>query len=140
MDDHVHHIITHRPKLDYELNEIFFEDLGIRKPDHFLGAGGGSLGETLGKILANTEEVLASEQPDAVLVLGDTNSALSALMARRMKVPIYHMEAGNRSFDKNVPEETNRKVIDHISDFNLVYTSTLAGICYLKVFRTEEYI
>lgn len=123
LDEHVHHIITHTGQnWDYELNEIFFEDLGIRKPDHFLGAGGGSLGETLGKILANTEEVLASEQPDAVLVLGDTNSALSALMARRMKVPIYHMEAGNRSFDKNVPEETNRKIIDHISDFNLVYT------------------
>lgn len=107
---------------DFELNEVFFEDLGVRKPDHFLGTGGGSLGETLGKILIETERVLKAERPDAVLVLGDTNSAISAIMARRMKVPVYHMEAGNRSYDRNVPEETNRKLVDHISDFNLVYT------------------
>ncbi|HUD52588.1 UDP-N-acetyl glucosamine 2-epimerase, partial [Parvibaculum sp.] len=93
-----------------------------RRPDHFLGTGGGSLGETLGRILIESEKVIASERPDAVLILGDTNSAISAIMARRMKVPVYHMEAGNRSFDRNVPEETNRKLVDHISDFNLVYT------------------
>lgn len=123
LDDYCAHVIVHTGQnYDYELNEVFFEDLGIRKPDHFLGAGGGTLGETLGKILSESERVIAKERPDAVLVLGDTNSAISAIMARRMKVPVYHMEAGNRSFDRNVPEETNRKLVDHISDFNLVYT------------------
>lgn len=122
-DDHVEHVIVHTGQnWDYELNEVFFEDLGVRKPDHFLGVGGGSLGETLGGILTGTEKVLNEEKPDAVVVLGDTNSAISAIMARRMKVPVYHMEAGNRSFDRNVPEETNRRLVDHIADFNLVYT------------------
>lgn len=117
------HVIVHTGQnWDYELNEVFFEDLGVRKPDHFLGSGGGTLGETLGKILSESERVLLAEKPDAVVVLGDTNSAISAIMARRLKIPIYHMEAGNRSFDRNVPEETNRKLVDHISDFNLVYT------------------
>jgi UDP-N-acetylglucosamine 2-epimerase (non-hydrolysing) len=123
LDEFVEHVIVHTGQnWDYELNEVFFEDLAVRRPDHFLGAGGGTLGETLGKILAESERVLAMEKPDAVLILGDTNSAISAIMARRMKIPIYHMEAGNRSFDRNVPEETNRKIVDHISDFNLVYT------------------
>jgi len=123
LDEHTEHVIVHTGQnYDYELNEIFFEDLGARKPDHFLGVGGGSLGETLGRILIETEKVLNEERPDAVLVLGDTNSAISAIMARRMKIPVYHMEAGNRSFDRNVPEETNRKLVDHMSDFNLVYT------------------
>ena len=123
LEDHVDHVIVHTGQnWDYELNEIFFEDLGVRKPDHFLGAGGGSLGETLGSILTGTEKVLNQEKPDAVVVLGDTNSAISAIMARRLKVPVYHMEAGNRSFDRNVPEETNRRLVDHIADFNLVYT------------------
>lgn len=123
LDDFTDHVIVHTGQnWDYELNEIFFEDLGVRKPDHFLGTGGGTLGETLGKILSECEKVLAQERPDAVLVLGDTNSAISAIIARRMKVPVYHMEAGNRSYDRNVPEETNRKLVDHISDFNLVYT------------------
>lgn len=123
LDDYCDHVIVHTGQnYDYELNEVFFEDLGIRKPNHFLGAGGGTLGETLGKILSESERVIATERPDAVLILGDTNSAISAIMARRMKVPVYHMEAGNRSFDRNVPEETNRKLVDHISDFNLVYT------------------
>ncbi|WP_428031349.1 non-hydrolyzing UDP-N-acetylglucosamine 2-epimerase [Ancylobacter sp.] len=123
LDEFCDHRIVHTGQnYDYELNEVFFEDLGVRRPDHFLGTGGGSLGETLGRILIESEKVLASERPDAVLILGDTNSAISALMARRMKVPVYHMEAGNRSFDRNVPEETNRRVVDHIADFNLVYT------------------
>ncbi|GHA59070.1 UDP-N-acetyl glucosamine 2-epimerase [Amylibacter ulvae] len=123
LDDYVDHIIVHTGQnYDYELNEVFFEDLGVRKPDYFLGVGGGTLGETLGGILTQTEKVLADEKPDAVLILGDTNSAISAIMARRMKVPVYHMEAGNRSFDMNVPEETNRRLVDHIADFNLVYT------------------
>ncbi|MDC0499742.1 UDP-N-acetylglucosamine 2-epimerase (non-hydrolyzing) [Paracoccaceae bacterium] len=123
LDRYTNHVIVHTGQnWDYELNEVFFEDLGVRKPDHFLGTGGGTLGDTLGKILSESEKVLVEERPDAVLVLGDTNSAISAIMARRMKIPVYHMEAGNRSFDRNVPEETNRKLVDHISDFNLVYT------------------
>ena len=123
LDRYTDHVIVHTGQnWDYELNEVFFEDLGVRKPDHFLGVGGGSLGETLGGILSETEKALAIEKPDAVLVLGDTNSAISAIMARRMKIPVYHMEAGNRSFDRNVPEETNRRIVDHIADFNLVYT------------------
>ena len=123
LDDFTDHCIVHTGQnYDYELNEVFFEDLGVRKPDQFLGAGGGSLGETMGKILIETERVISAEKPDAVVVLGDTNSAISAIMARRMKVPVYHMEAGNRSYDRNVPEETNRKIVDHIADFNLVYT------------------
>jgi UDP-N-acetyl-L-fucosamine synthase len=123
LDEHVDHVLVHTGQnWDYELNEVFFEDLGVRRPDHFLGTGGGTLGETLGKILIESERVLRLERPDAVLILGDTNSAISAIIARRMKIPVYHMEAGNRSFDRNVPEETNRKLVDHIADFNLVYT------------------
>lgn len=123
LDRHADHVLVHTGQnWDYELNEVFFQDLGLRKPDHFLGIGGGSLGATLGGILTGTESVLSKEKPDAVLILGDTNSAISAIMARRMKIPVYHMEAGNRSFDRNVPEETNRKLVDHVSDFNLVYT------------------
>ena len=117
------HVMVHTGQnYDYELNEIFFNDLGIRKPNHFLGCGGGTLGETLGKILSESERVIDREVPDALLVLGDTNSAIAAIMARRRHIPVYHMEAGNRCFDRNVPEETNRKIVDHISDFNLAYT------------------
>jgi UDP-N-acetylglucosamine 2-epimerase (non-hydrolysing) len=137
------HVIVHTGQnYDYELNEVFFEDLGVRKPDHFLGAGGGSLGETLGKILIESERVIAAERPDAALILGDTNSAISAIMARRMKVPVYHMEAGNRSFDRNVPEETNRKLVDHIADFNLVYTEHARrhllseGVAHRRIYLT----
>ena len=123
LDRHVDHVLIHTGQnYDFELNEVFFSDLGVKKPDHFLGAAGESLGATLGGILTGTEAVLAKERPDAVLILGDTNSAISAIMARRMKIPVYHMEAGNRCFDKNVPEETNRRMVDHISDFNLTYT------------------
>lgn len=117
------HVLVHTGQnYDYELNEVFFSDLGVRQPDYFLGVDISSLGATVGGILAETEKVLASEKPDAVLILGDTNSAIAAYIARRMKIPVYHMEAGNRCFDRNVPEETNRKMVDHISDFNLVYT------------------
>ncbi len=123
LDTYTDHCVVHTGQnYDHSLNEIFFSDLGIRAPNYFLGSGGGTLGETLGKILSESERVIRDEKPDAVLILGDTNSAISAIMARRMKVPVYHMEAGNRSFDRNVPEETNRKLVDHISDFNLVYT------------------
>lgn len=143
LDDYADHCIVHTGQnYDYELNEVFFEDLAVRRPDHFLGAGGGSLGETLGAILTQSERVIREEKPDAVLVLGDTNSAISAIMARRMKVPVYHMEAGNRSFDRNVPEETNRKLVDHIADFNLVYTEHARrhllseGIAHRRIYLT----
>ena len=123
LDECVDHVVVHTGQnWDYELNEIFFEELKVRKPDHFLDVGGGSLGDTLGAILTRSEKILLQEKPDAVLILGDTNSAISAIMARRLKVPVYHMEAGNRSYDRNVPEETNRRLVDHIADFNLVYT------------------
>lgn len=143
LDSHTQHCVVHTGQnYDYELNEIFFKDLAVRKPDYFLGSGGGSLGETCGKILIETEKVILEEKPDAVLILGDTNSALSAIIARRMKIPVYHMEAGNRSFDRNVPEETNRKIVDHISDFNLVYTEHARrhllseGIAHRRIYLT----
>lgn len=123
LDRYTDHRIVHTGQnWDFELNELFFSDLGVRKPDHFLGVDTSSLGSVLGGILIGTEQVLKDDRPDALLVLGDTNSAIAAIMAGRMKIPIYHMEAGNRSFDRNVPEETNRRLVDHISDFNLVYT------------------
>ncbi|MEY2938894.1 MAG: hypothetical protein RL062_1483 [Bacteroidota bacterium] len=107
---------------DYELNQIFFDELGVKKPDYFLNADVSSLGSTVGDILKKVEPILKEERPDAFLVLGDTNSCLSAYIAKRLKIPVFHMEAGNRCFDFNVPEETNRRIIDHIADFNLVYT------------------
>ena len=123
LDQHTDHVLVHTGQnYDYELNEVFFKDLGLRAPDHFLHADTSSLGAALGSILAKTEQVILQEQPDAFLVLGDTNSCISALIAKRMKVPVFHMEAGNRSFDENVPEETNRRLVDHVSDYNLVYT------------------
>lgn len=120
---HTDHILVHTGQnYDYELNEIFFEDLGLRRPDHFLNVDTESLGATLGDVLRGTEQVLLEENPDAVVVLGDTNSCISALMAKRMRIPVYHLEAGNRSFDPNVPEEINRHLVDHVADYNLVYT------------------
>ncbi len=107
---------------DHQLNQVFFDELEIRKPDHFLNVDTSSLGSVLGDTLRKIEPILASVNAQALLVLGDTNSAIAALMAKRMAVPVYHMEAGNRSFDENVPEETNRRLVDHISDFNLAYT------------------
>lgn len=123
LDQHLNHVLVHTGQnYDYELNEIFFEELELRKPDHFLNVDTSSLGTAVGDIMRKSEEVLIKEKPDALLVLGDTNSCLSAYIAKRMHIPIFHMEAGNRSFDFNVPEETNRRIIDHIADFNLVYT------------------
>ncbi|MFA7361212.1 MAG: UDP-N-acetylglucosamine 2-epimerase (non-hydrolyzing) [Candidatus Kapaibacterium sp.] len=123
LDETVNHVLVHTGQnYDYELNEIFFKELELKKPDHFLNADTSSLGATVGDIIKKSEGVLKREMPDALLVLGDTNSCLSAYMAKRMHIPIYHMEAGNRCFDFNVPEEINRRVIDHIADFNLVYT------------------
>lgn len=123
LDNVLDHVLVHTGQnYDYELNGVFFADLGLRKPDHFLEVNTSSLGRVLGETLIRTEEVLRIEQPDAVLVLGDTNSCIAAVMAKRLKVPVYHMEAGNRCFDQNVPEETNRRLVDHVADFNLVYT------------------
>lgn len=123
LDATVDHVLVHTGQnYDYELNGIFFDELGIRKPDHFLEVDTSSLGRVLGETLIKAEEVLLEEQPDAVLVLGDTNSCIAAIMAKRMRIPVYHMEAGNRCFDENVPEETNRRLVDHVADFNLVYT------------------
>ena len=123
LEQFTNHVLVHTGQnYDFELNQVFFNDLGLKKPNYFLDVDTSSLGKVLGEILIKTEEVLLKEKPDAVLVLGDTNSAIALLMAKRMKIPTYHMEAGNRSFDANVPEEINRKLVDHISDFNLVYT------------------
>jgi UDP-N-acetylglucosamine 2-epimerase len=123
LDKYVNHILVHTGQnYDYELNEIFFKDLELRKPDYFLDIDTSTLGSSVGDIIRKSEDVFIKENPEALLVLGDTNSCLSAYMARRLKIPIYHMEAGNRCFDFNVPEEINRRFIDHIADFNLVYT------------------
>lgn len=122
-DRYFNHILVHTGQnWDYTLNEVFFEDLDLRKPDYFLDSVGETLGETMGNIIAKSYDVIAREKPDAVLILGDTNSALSALSAKRLKVPIFHMEAGNRCWDWNVSEMINRKVVDAISDINLPYT------------------
>jgi len=123
LDKHVDHKIIHTGQnYDYELSEVFFKDLQVRKPDYFLNINTSSLGQVYGNILIAVEPILKKERPDAVLILGDTNSSIAGIIARRMKIPIYHMEAGNRCFDFNVAEEINRRIIDHISDFNLVYT------------------
>ncbi len=119
----IEHIIVHTGQnYDYELNQIFFEDLGLRKPDHFLNSAGATATETVGQILIKIDALLESIQPDAFLVLGDTNSCLCAIPAKKRHIPIFHMEAGNRCFDQRVPEETNRKIVDHISDVNLTYS------------------
>lgn len=123
LDEYCDHVLVHTGQnYDYELNEIFFQDLEVRKPKHFLNAAGGSAADTIGKVIIGVDAVLAQELPDAVLILGDTNSCLSAIPAKRRKVPIFHMEAGNRCFDQRVPEETNRKIVDHTADINLTYS------------------
>ncbi|MCK4664759.1 MAG: UDP-N-acetylglucosamine 2-epimerase (non-hydrolyzing) [Bacteroidales bacterium] len=123
LDKYVNHITVHTGQnYDYELNEIFYKDLELRKPDYYLGINTSTLGHVLGETIIKIEEVFIKEKPDAVLILGDTNSSIAGIIAKRLKIPIFHMEAGNRSFDFNVPEEINRRVIDHIADFNLVYT------------------
>ncbi|MEI2714252.1 MAG: UDP-N-acetylglucosamine 2-epimerase (non-hydrolyzing) [Nocardioides sp.] len=119
----IEHVLVHTGQnYDHQLNQVFFDDLQLRQPDHYLGVDTASLGAVLGGVLAETEKVLLAERPDAVLVLGDTNSCIATLMAKRMKIATYHMEAGNRCFDENVPEETNRRLVDHVADFNLAYT------------------
>src|SRR3972149_124171 len=124
LDKCADHILVHTGQnYDYELNEIFFKDLDIRKPDYFLNAAGTNAAETIGNTISKVDPVLVKEEPEAFLVLGDTNSCLCAIPAKKKKIPIFHMEAGNRCFDQRVPEETNRKIVDHISDINLTYSS-----------------
>ena len=123
LDEFFDHKIVHTGQnYDFELNEIFFNDLGIRKPDYFLGVAGGNASSTIAKSIELADEVFAIEKPDAVLILGDTNSCLSIIAAKKRHIPIFHMEAGNRCFDLRVPEEVNRKIVDHTSDINMVYT------------------
>jgi UDP-N-acetyl-L-fucosamine synthase len=124
LDEFCEHIIIHTGQnYDYELNEVFFLDLGIRKPDYFLNAAGGNAAETIGKIIIEVDKVLAEIQPECLLILGDTNSCLASIPAKRRKIPIFHMEAGNRCFDFRVPEEINRRIVDHTADINLTYSS-----------------
>ena len=124
LDEHCDHVLVHTGQnYDYELNQIFFDDLGIRKPDHFLNAAGDGAAQTIGNIIIAVDGVLATEAPDALLVLGDTNSCMAVLPAKRRKVPVFHMEAGNRCFDQRVPEEINRRIVDHTADINLTYSS-----------------
>lgn len=126
LDEHCEHILVHTGQnYDYELNEIFFQDLGIRKPDHFLSAAGSTGAETIGNVIIKVDQVLAEVKPEAVLVLGDTNSCMAVLPAKRRKIPTFHMEAGNRCFDMRVPEEINRRIVDHTADINMSY-STIA--------------
>ena len=123
LDTCTDHVLVHTGQnYDYTLNEVFFKDLGLRSPDYFMNADVSSLGAALGSIITTTERLITETKPDAFLILGDTNSCMSAIMAKRMHVPVFHMEAGNRSFDENVPEETNRRIIDHAADYNLAYT------------------
>jgi UDP-N-acetylglucosamine 2-epimerase len=124
LDEHCEHVLVHTGQnYDYELNEIFFNDLKIRKPDYFLGAAGSGAAETIGNVIIAVDKVLAEEKPEALLVLGDTNSCMAVLPAKRRKIPTFHMEAGNRCFDQRVPEEINRRLVDHMADINLTYSS-----------------
>ena len=126
LDEHTDHVLVHTGQnYDYELNEIFFQNLGIRKPDHFLSAAGATGAETIGKVIIAVDALLDEVKPDSLLVLGDTNSCMAVIPAKRRKIPVFHMEAGNRCFDQRVPEETNRKIVDHIADINMPY-STIA--------------
>lgn len=123
LDTHTRHILVHTGQnYDYELNQVFFDDLGIRKPDYFLEAAGANAAQTIAQVIAKSDEVMEKEAPDAVMLYGDTNSSLAVLSAKRRKIPVFHMEAGNRCFDQRVPEELNRKVLDHLSDINMVLT------------------
>ncbi len=138
-DRHFDHVLVHTGQnWDWTLNGIFFEEMGIRKPDHFLDSPGKHLGETIGNIVSRSYELLRRLRPDALLILGDTNSALCAIGAKRLKIPVFHMEAGNRCFDQNVPEEVNRKIVDHVSDVNLAYTEHGRRNLLAEGFRREH--
>jgi UDP-N-acetylglucosamine 2-epimerase (non-hydrolysing) len=141
LDQFVTHILVHSGQnYDYELNGIFFSELGIRKPDYFLEAVGSNVAHTISKLIAKADDVFEKEQPDALLLLGDTNSCLAAIAAKRRKIPIFHMEAGNRCFDLRVPEEINRKIVDHISDVNMTYTEHARRYLLAEGLRPEMVI
>lgn len=141
LDTGVRHVLVHTGQnYDYELNQVFFDQLGIRKPDHFLEAAGKTVAETIGNVIARSYEVMAQERPEALLILGDTNSCLAAISAKRLKIPVFHMEAGNRCFDERVPEEINRRIVDHISDINLVYTEHARRYLIAEGIRPETVI
>jgi len=141
LDRAAKHVLVHTGQnYDYELNEVFFRDLGIRRPDHFLAVADGTLGETIGNVIARSYRVLEAERPDAALLLGDTNSCLAAISAKRLKIPLFHMEAGNRCFDERVPEEVNRRIVDHTSDVNLVYTEHARRYLLAEGLRPETVI
>ncbi len=141
LDRHVSHILVHSGQnYDYELNGIFFSEMGIRRPDYFLEAVGVNVANTIGNVIAKADDVFAKEQPDALLLLGDTNSCLAAIAAKRRKIPIFHMEAGNRCFDLRVPEEINRKIVDHISDINMTYTEHARRYLLAEGLRPETII
>ena len=141
LDRAFRHVLVHTGQnYDYELNEIFFKGLGIRKPDHFLEAAGASAAETIARVIAGVDPVLAKEAPDAVLILGDTNSCLAAIAAKRRRIPVFHMEAGNRCFDERVPEEINRRMLDHISDINLPYSEHARRYLLAEGIRPETVI
>lgn len=138
-DQNFNHIFVHTGQnYDYELNEIFFEDLSIRKPDYFLNVSGASLGKTIGNVISASFDLFEEIKPDALLVLGDTNSSLCIISAKRLKIPIFHMEAGNRCFDQNVPEEINRKIADHLADINLCYTENSRKYLLAEGFRKDH--
>lgn len=138
-DKYFEHILVHTGQnWDYTLNQVFFEELSLREPDYYLKSVGKHLGETIGNIIAKSYEVLEKEMPNALLILGDTNSCLAAVAAKRLKIPVFHMEAGNRCFDQNVPEEINRKIVDHISDINLPYTEHSRRYLLAEGFRKEH--
>ena len=141
LDRQTDHVLVHTGQnYDYELNEIFFKELDIRKPDHFLNAAGKTAAETIGKVIAKADEVIQKEAPDAFLLLGDTNSCLAAISAKRRKVPVFHMEAGNRCFDERVPEEINRRMVDHLSDINMPYTEHARRYLLREGFPSERII
>lgn len=141
LDRQVNHVLVHTGQnYDYELNQVFFEDLEIRKPDHFLGAAGQTAAQTIAQVISKTDELLAAESPDAVLLYGDTNSCLAVISAKRRQIPVFHMEAGNRCFDQRVPEELNRKVLDHLSDINLVLTEHARRYLIAEGIRPETII
>lgn len=140
-DRHTNHILVHTGQnFDYELNQIFFDDLEIRKPDYFLEAVGNNAAQTIGMVIMKADEVMEKEQPDAILLYGDTNSCLAVISAKRRKIPVFHMEAGNRCFDERVPEELNRKVLDHLSDINLVLTEHSRRYLIAEGIRPETVI
>lgn len=141
LDQHFEHVLVHTGQnYDYELNQIFFEQLGIRKPDAFLEAAGGNAAQTIGRVISETDAALERHAPDAVLVLGDTNSTLAVIAAKRRKIPIFHMEAGNRCFDVRVPEEINRKIVDHTADINLTYSDIARSYLLAEGFPPDQVI